>query len=202
MKSGRIESQSLPWSIGVANDLFPHHLLYIVGLRHDTRDLFYYSISSSQRQDFPFSISSFSPYRSIDYGQPITVNAHIDYVGPGGANVARLPVLRPIPADNVDDFYLSSSGHCLQMPMIGPCWLRPSWMSPRLETRSQLLSYRTRGKEDSDYGGYCWPWISPEAYVGNIKGYNDTAIPLLLTSSPKVLFLFNFLTIALHYRFA
>lgn len=66
-------------------------------------------------------------------------------------------------------------------------------MLPRLETRSQLLPYRTRGKEDSDPRGYGCSRIIPCG-----QGYNEAVIPRLFTPYSKILvFLFHFPTIAL-----
>lgn len=56
-------------------------------------------------------------------------------------------------------------------------------MLPRLETRSQLLPYRTRGKEDSDHGGYGDSRIIPCG-----QGYNDAVIPHLFTPYSKLSF--------------
>ena len=64
--------------------------------------------------------------------------------------VSRLPGLRPILVDNGIS-YLNSSGHSPQVPMIGPYWLRPSWILSRLEAHSGFLivgEKRTRILED------------------------------------------------------
>lgn len=58
-------------------------------------------------------------------------------------------------------------------------------MFPRLETRSQLLPYRTRGKEDSDPGGYGYSRIIPYG-----QGYNDAVIPRLFTAYSKLSFFY------------
>lgn len=64
-------------------------------------------------------------------------------------------------------------------------------MLPRLKISSQLLPYRTRGKEDSDPGGYGCSRIIPCG-----KGYNDAVIPRLFTPYSKIPFLlFNFPTV-------
>lgn len=55
---------------------------------------------------------------------------------------------------------------------------------PRPEIRSELLSYRIRGKEDSDPGGYSYSRI-----ITYGQGYNDPVIPRLFTPYSKILFL-------------